>query len=198
MKRLLLGFLLILNICQVHSQNATKADTILPKFRGSSNIKDLREYPQREFVYPPIAIDNGEQGTVIIKFQITDEATIDSIEILNKVSQSIDYESVRCLMTTKSQWTAGQIKGHKITFNLIVPIKLMTESGKREDYFINKGNKLFLKMDFINALSSFAEAVKLNPYNIDIVKKKIECEEKLNLISDVESDKKLLDYISKN
>lgn len=197
MKRLLFVLIIILNCCISNSQNNTKVDTLPPRFRGSSDINYLREYLQKEFIYPQVAIKNGEQGTVILKFQITDEANIDSIEVLNRVSQSIDYESIRCLLTTKSQWIPGEINGRKTSFSLIVPIKLIIEFGMGENYFINKGNKLFLKMDYKNALRYYTEAVKINPYNIDIIKKKIECEEKLNLTFDIERDKKLLDYINK-
>jgi hypothetical protein len=195
MKNLLFSLLIVMTFCSVKAQNISKADTVLPKFRGSSNIADLREYLQKEFIYPPIAVENGEQGTVIVKFQVTREAMIDSIEILNNVSQAIDYESVRCLMKTKSQWTAGLVNNIKTSFNIIVPIKLMTESGKGEEYFINKGNKFLSKLDYTSALNSFTEAVKLNPFNIEIVKKKIECEEKLKMLSDLERDMKLLDYV---
>jgi hypothetical protein len=135
-----------------------------------------------------------------IKLQalITNQGKIDSIEILNKVSPSIDRESICCLKTTESKWTPAKLKDNNITISLIVPIYLkIAKSGKGEDYYIKKGDKYYSNMDYKNSLSNYSEVIKLNPFNPGILEKKIDCEKKLNQTLDLERDLKLLNYISK-
>jgi TonB family protein len=198
MKRVYFVYLILSFSRMLFSQDLSENEATLPKFNGSSDIGQLRDYLQREFVYPPISVENGEQGTVVIKFLITNQGKIDSIEILNKVSSSIDKESIRCLKTTESKWTSAKLKDNNITISLIVPIYLkIAKSGKGEDYYINKGDKYYSKMDYKNSLSNYSEAIKLNPFNSGILEKKIDCEKKLNQTLDLERDLKLLNYISK-
>jgi hypothetical protein len=72
MKRIFFVLLLFSFTGMAYCQN----DTIKASFNGNT---DIREYVQKNVMYPPYAVENGIDGTVFYSFKVTKEGCVDSI-----------------------------------------------------------------------------------------------------------------------
>ena len=75
-------------------------ETALLKFIGSN----LR--------YPVIAQENGIQGTVIVRFVVTKDGSVDKATVLRSLDPACDKESLR-VINLLSSWMPGENKGGK-------------------------------------------------------------------------------------
>ena len=200
MKKILFLTLLFLNYGFVISQNIdlTKKDTIPAKFNGSSDLNKLRIFIQNQLIYPTTSAEKCEQGTVLLKFKITSNGKIDSIDLINELSPALNNEAIRGLMKSEPFWIPGIINSNNVSSTFIMPLIFVVDNSCKDiDYYIKKGNKFFNKLNYQNASINFAEVIKLNPHNFEILQKKIECDKNLNKTEILTKDMKLLDYISK-
>jgi periplasmic protein TonB len=92
---------------------------LMPVFPGGDEA--LLAFISKNIKYPDVAIKNGDQGKVIIKFCITEKGNIDRVSILKGVTKEIDEESVRVIKTLP-RFEPGMNEGKKVAVWYMVPV----------------------------------------------------------------------------
>ena len=86
-------------------------DTIKASYNGNT---DIREYVQRNVMYPPYAVENGIDGTVFYSFKVTKEGCVDSILFRKTPHRSFNTEIQKVLLTTNCKWKPAYYKGRPV------------------------------------------------------------------------------------
>ena len=127
----------------------------MPRFSGceylDSKEKKMECSRQKmlEFIfdnieYPIEARDNSVEGTVVVRFIITKDGSLENIEVVRKIGGGCDEESER-VVHLMPDWIAGSQKGKAVNvqFNLPIKFKLdkktLKENAKREKLKNKKG-----------------------------------------------------------
>jgi TonB family C-terminal domain len=92
----------------------------MPSYPGGE--KALLAYIGSNLRYPVIAQENGIQGTVIVRFVVTNNGSVDKIEVVRSLDPACDKEAVRVLSSMAS-WTPGEQNGKKVSVYYTLPIK---------------------------------------------------------------------------
>lgn len=88
------------------------------------------KFLQQNIIYPEIAKEQNEQGTVYVKFVIEKDGSITNVTIMRGVSPSIDAEAIRVIqMMPKWKPSTQRGKPVRVWFNL--PIKFTLSNGKK-------------------------------------------------------------------
>lgn len=113
--------------------------------------------------YPPDDRRRGLEGQVIMKVRIRDDHSIDSISVLNSVSEAIDQEAIRVLKLSSGNWTV------KTTDYYIMPLKFeLSFPGRVEDESIRKSILKYVnKGDYSKALKFLNEWRRRNPFDYE-------------------------------
>lgn len=167
---------------------------VMPTFNKSS-YKKLPEFIANHLLFPISASVNCHQGTVIIKFTVKNNGEIANIKVINPVDPDIDNEAIRVIKLTNGLWQGGLINGKPSDIELTFPItfRLEPDCGRGVDYFIRKGLTLFDKSDYKNAIDCFSEVIRRDPYNQEIIKKRIQARTMIHDTIGLKEDMKLLD-----
>ncbi len=112
----------------------------MPRFPGCENLgskKEKEECAQKkmlEFIYanikyPPIARENGVEGTAVVTFVVEKDGTVKDVKVVRDIGAGCGDEALRVveLMNKKSlKWTPGKQRGKavRVQFNLPVKFKL--------------------------------------------------------------------------
>lgn len=91
-----------------------------PSFPGGD--KKLVEFINENLKYPPIAQEQGIQGTVIVKFAVNKSGDISNIQIAKSLDPSCDKEVIR-LVKAMPKWQAGEQNGNKVEAYYTLPVK---------------------------------------------------------------------------
>jgi outer membrane biosynthesis protein TonB len=113
MKRIFFVLLLFSFTGMAYCQN----DTIKASFNGNT---DIREYVQKNVMYPPYAVENGIDGTVFYSFKVTKEGCVDSILFKKTPHRSFNTEIQRVLLKTNCKW--------KPAYNNGIPVDVWIDS----------------------------------------------------------------------
>ena len=91
-----------------------------PVFPGGET--SLRAYIAKRVVYPSVARENGIQGTVFLRFEVTKFGTIGKIEIFNKDEDEILKKASVDVIKNLSKFKPGMQNGQKVNVWLSIPI----------------------------------------------------------------------------
>ena len=72
-------------------------------------------------VYPELAREMGEQGTVYVQFVVNSDGTIQDVVVVKKVSELLDKEAIRVVKAMPA-WTPGEQAGKKVRVRFTLPI----------------------------------------------------------------------------
>ena len=93
------------------------------RFPGGDNA--LNKWLNDNINYPIVAIENGIQGNVFVRFVVRPDGRIDGVEVLRKVHPSLDNEAIR-LVKAMPRWQAGENKdGQKVSSYFSLPVKFV-------------------------------------------------------------------------
>lgn len=101
----------------------------MPTFQGGdkdNSISLFRNWIMANLKYPPIAMENGVEGTVYTSFVINKQGKVDRIKILRGVDAAIDAEAMRVLKAAP-RWTPGQQRGKPVLVAMSLPIKFILQ-----------------------------------------------------------------------
>ncbi len=75
--------------------------------------------------YPPIARENGVQGTVVVSFVIDEEGQITNVEMLRDIGAGCGDEVLRIvdLLNTQLSWSPGKQRGIPVKVSVNLPVK---------------------------------------------------------------------------
>lgn len=94
---------------------------IMPSYPGGE--KALEKFIQKNVIYPPVALENGVSGTVLLTFLVDEAGKIYSPATVSKnIGSGLEQESVR-LVRLMPTWNPGQIKGRNVKTRFTLPIK---------------------------------------------------------------------------
>ncbi|MBL7970574.1 MAG: TonB family protein, partial [Prolixibacteraceae bacterium] len=103
----------------------------MPQFPGG--IEALQLFAARTMKYPVIALENGIQGRVFVKFVVDKTGKVTKAKVDRGVDPSIDKEAVR-IVESMPAWTPGKQHGQAVDVAYTIPIdfKLPAEKISKE------------------------------------------------------------------
>lgn len=91
----------------------------MPQFPGGQ--KALLEYLHKSVRYPQIALENGIQGKVVLKFVVNADGTVGDVTILRGIDRTLDEEAIR-VVKAMPKWSPGRQNGKAVRVYYNVPI----------------------------------------------------------------------------
>ncbi|MEG0950024.1 MAG: TonB family protein [Bacteroidales bacterium] len=91
----------------------------MPTFPGGE--EKLMEYLSKSIKYPAVAMENGIQGRVIIRFVVSPTGEITNAEVLRGVDPSCDKEALR-VVNAMPRWIPGKQNGTSVPVYFTLPI----------------------------------------------------------------------------
>ncbi len=92
---------------------------IEPTFPGGEAAMTL--WIQEHVVYPQLAIEMGEQGTVYVQFVVNTNGSIEQTKIARGISDALDEEAINVVKKMPA-WTPGEQAGKKVRCRFTLPI----------------------------------------------------------------------------
>lgn len=81
----------------------------------------LREFMEKETVYPKEARIKGTEGTVVVSFIITKKGEVTNIEVLRNIGDGCGEAAIEVVKATK-KWTPAEQDGKKVACKLNMPV----------------------------------------------------------------------------
>jgi TonB family protein len=106
----------------------TKGQSFTPA-KPYGETKLVGEFICSEVVYPDIALKKGQEGTVVIVFQVASDGTVSDIRVKEHVSPEIDEEAVRIFRLL--QWKPAIRLGNPVTTQAEYSIKFDIQKYNR-------------------------------------------------------------------
>lgn len=96
---------------------------IEPTFPGGEGA--MMQWIQENVVYPQEAIEMGEQGMVYVQFVVNTDGSIEQVNVVRGVSESLDAESKK-VVKKMPKWTPGEQAGKKVRCRFTLPINFIS------------------------------------------------------------------------
>ncbi len=110
----------------------------MPVFPGCESAKNkeactnekIFAYISQNTKYPPMAKDNGQSGTVFIRFVVNQDGRVSDVEVIRGVpgGPSLDREAVR-VVKTMPKMQPGKQRGQAVRVQYNVPVKFSLRGG---------------------------------------------------------------------
>lgn len=106
--------------------------TIDPLTFNSEDVETMPMYPggdieMSKFIQKmyklPIYLDHTEQGTIYVKFVVSDKGEIKNVGIERGINPEMDREAIRVVQAMPT-WTPGKYRGRNVSVRMIIPIKI--------------------------------------------------------------------------
>lgn len=98
----------------------------MPTFQGG-DLNKFRAWCQSNLRYPPIALDNGVQGTVHLQFVVERDGTIKKVTVVRGADRELDAAAVKIVMSSP-KWTPGKNRGKAVRVTYNMPIQFQLEA----------------------------------------------------------------------
>jgi protein TonB len=98
----------------------------MPQFPGGDD--ELLKFISKNISYPEDAIRNNIQGRVILKFAVNADGSIDRIQILRGIDNSLDSEAVR-VVKTLPKFKPGKQQGVPVPVWFCLPVLFRLENN---------------------------------------------------------------------
>jgi protein TonB len=72
--------------------------------------------------YPPVAAENGIEGTVVVGFVVERDGSISNVNVLRSPDPSLSKEAVR-VVKSMPKWNPGMQNGSPVRVKYNVPVK---------------------------------------------------------------------------
>lgn len=111
---------------------------VMPEYPGG--IEALYTFLARQIEYPPVARDNGVEGTVYAEFVVMADGSISNIEIRRGLGAGCDEEVLR-VIALMPNWMPGKQDGVPVNVQYTLPVTFKMSGGKREKKSDKRKNK---------------------------------------------------------
>jgi len=98
----------------------------MPEFPGGDG--ELMKFISKNISYPEEAIRNNIQGRVVLRFAVNTDGSIDRIQILRGIDNSLDSEAVR-VVTTLPKFKPGKQRGVPVPVWFSLPVLFRLENN---------------------------------------------------------------------
>lgn len=85
-------------------------------------VADMKRWIAENMVYPQMAIENEQEGTVYVSFVVELDGSISNVDISRKIDEDLDREAKR-VVRQMPKWKAGEAGGKKVRTKCVIPIK---------------------------------------------------------------------------
>ena len=92
----------------------------MPSFKGGG-LNAFSLYIQKSLKYPPLASENGIEGTVYIRFIVEKDGSINRVEVLRGVDPVLDDAAVAAVERAP-KWEPGKQRGMTVRVSCTIPI----------------------------------------------------------------------------
>jgi TonB family protein len=114
----------------------------MPKFQGGG-IEVFQDYIQSNIVYPPIAIDSGYCGRVMVNFTVGIDGNITDSRILRGSHPAFNTEVLKAI-SLSPEWTPGKQKEQNVPIQFTIPVSFMLDYDcKMYDDSLNTNNDFY-------------------------------------------------------
>lgn len=93
----------------------------MPAFRGN-----LYQYLAQEIQYPPIAKENGIEGTVVVQFVVSEKGEISNAFVVKDIGGGCGEEALR-VVKKMPPWLPGANRGKPVKVQMNLPVKFRLE-----------------------------------------------------------------------
>lgn len=97
----------------------------MPSFMGG-DVNAFSRWCSQHIKYPPVAIDNGSQGKVMLQFVVERDGSISRVTVQRGVDKYLDEEAVR-VVKSSPKWKPGSNRGKPVRVYVNVPITFVLE-----------------------------------------------------------------------
>ncbi len=97
----------------------------MPSFMGG-DVNAFSRWCSQHIKYPPVAIDNGSQGKVMLQFVVERDGSISRVTVRRGVDKYLDEEAVR-VVKSSPKWKPGSNRGKPVRVYVNVPITFVLE-----------------------------------------------------------------------
>jgi protein TonB len=87
---------------------------------------EMLKFIYKNIKYPPIARENGVEGTVVIRFVVDKNGNVKEPEILRDIKAGCGAEAMR-VVNMMPKWKPGQQRGRKVPVYFNLPVKFKLE-----------------------------------------------------------------------
>jgi len=175
---MIVALLLLISTVSTFGQNVKhslpESTITAPEFKANFQNDGngyLKNYLFRHLEYPENSLQWNQEGTVVAQFIVTSNGEVTDLTIINSLSQDIDREVIRVLMSTSGMWRPAfengkpvdKVKEVSIAFapGELNPDKRFVREAKE---YLALGNKQFYnKKNNKNALYFYDKAVRYVP-----------------------------------
>lgn len=91
----------------------------MPQFPGGTAA--MMKFISDNLNYPVVAIENGKQGRVTVKFVVGKDGGISNVEVVKGIFPACDIEAVR-VINKMPKWNAGRQNGKAVAVNFNIPV----------------------------------------------------------------------------
>ncbi len=95
-----------------------------PSFPGGD--AELMKYVAEHTKYPVVALENGIEGTVYIRFVVTRTGDVGEARVLRAVDPLLEEEALR-VVRGMPKWSPGKNNGNPVNVWFIIPVKFMLQ-----------------------------------------------------------------------
>lgn len=92
----------------------------MPSFNGGG-LSAFTRYIQQSLTYPLIAMENGIEGTVFLRFVVEKDGKITKVEVLRGVDPVLD-EAAMTAVKKAPRWEPGKQRGKPVRVSCTIPI----------------------------------------------------------------------------
>ncbi len=115
--------------------------------------------------YPPDDRRKGIYGTVLLKFRIRPDKSIDSISVVNSASPALDAEAIRGMKQTSGRWLTNEDRYYlfAISFSINPP------DTPDDEYYRKNADKFLKEGNYKKAAPYLASLKRRNPLNVAVL-----------------------------
>ncbi len=120
------------NVTPIHIESIPAATTTevvfvadeMPEFEGGT--AGLMRYVAQNIVYPSVAREIGQEGTVYVSFIVNEVGNVENVKVMRGIGYGCDEEVVRVVSKMPKWKKVGKNAGHavKVRYNIPVSFKL--------------------------------------------------------------------------
>ena len=100
----------------VNDNNVYNSVDELPSFPGG-----ISQWLSQNLQYPPIAQENGIQGTVVVQFVVEKNGSLSDVKVIRSKDPSLDNEALR-VVRNMPKWKPGKLNGSPVRVSFTLPI----------------------------------------------------------------------------
>jgi protein TonB len=93
----------------------------MPQFPGGGQAA-LMKYIVENMEYPQMAIDNDVEGTVLVKFTVNKDGSIDDVSVQRGIGAGCDEAATEVIESMPS-WSPGKQRGKAVKVSMVIPVR---------------------------------------------------------------------------